>query len=353
MTGATSSSQTQVVDRRVTVDHCIPVAMTAPPTLSRAVPFIRVAVSALLVGVLVTQLPRDAFGDLSERWTTASWFWMAAAIVATTAATTFGAARWHSVAQVIGVRSSFRQLVPHHFAGQLVSSVLPSSVGGDAVRAHRLGRESGDRARSVSSVIIDRLSGWAVLPTITLVAFALNPGLLRLGGSTIWAVLISVGAMVVLAAMVVSISPPGDHAGAGRLRRLAATLRTSLLEVRRRPSSAVEPLLLSVCSTLMLVAAGYLAGRALGIDLSPTAAMAILPVVLMVQILPLGVGGLGLREGALVVFLAPLGIAAAQAVILGISIHLLGATVGLLGAPSLATAPASAPGPVVDGAGRS
>ena len=80
--------------------------------------------------------------------------------------------------------------------------------------------------------------------------------------------------------------------------------------------------------------------RALGIDLSPTAAMAILPVVLMVQIVPLGVGGLGLREGALVVFLAPLGIAATQAVILGLAIHLLGATVGLLGAPSLASAPA-------------
>ncbi|MEO1062788.1 MAG: lysylphosphatidylglycerol synthase transmembrane domain-containing protein [Actinomycetota bacterium] len=326
--------------------------MTAPPTLSRAIPFIRVAVSALLVSVLVTQLPRDAFGDLAERWTTASWFWMAAAIVATTAATAFGAARWHSVASAIGVRSSFRQLVPHHFAGQLVSAVLPSSVGGDAVRAHRLGRESGDRTRSLSSVIIDRLSGWVVLPTITLLAFALNPGLLRLGGSTIWAVVISVGAMVAFAAMVVSISPPRHHEGAGRLRRLAGTLRSSIHEVRRRPSSAVEPLVLSVCSTMLLVAAGYLAGRALGIDLSPTAAMAILPVVLMVQIVPLGVGGLGLREGALVVFLAPLGIAAAQAVILGIAIHLLGATVGLLGAPSLASSPASATERVTDGTSR-
>ncbi len=317
--------------------------MTAPPALSRAVPFIRVAVSALLVGVLVTQLPRGAFDDLSQRWTAASWFWMAAAVGATTAASTFGAARWHAVARAIGVRSSFRQLVPHHFAGQLVSSVLPSSVGGDAVRAHRLGRDSGDRARSLSSVIIDRLSGWAVLPTITLAAFALNPGLLRLGGSTIWAVVISVGAMVVFAGLLLSISPPRGDATPGRIRRLVSILRTSLHEVRRRPSSAVEPLVLSVCSTLLLVAAGYLAGRALGIDLSPTAAMAILPVVLMVQIVPLGVGGLGLREGALVVFLAPLGIAAAQAVILGLAIHLLGATVGLLGAPSLASAPSRPP----------
>lgn len=303
---------------------------------------IRVAVSALLVGVLVTQLPRDSFGDLSERWTAASWFWMTAAVLATAAASTFGAARWNSVARTIGVSSSFRQLVPHHFAGQLVSAVLPSSVGGDAVRAHRLGRDSGDRARSVSSVIIDRLSGWAVLPTITLVAFALNPGLLRLGGSTIWAVVISVGAMVVLAGLVLSISPPQHRTDAGRLRRLASTLRSSLHDVRERPSSAIEPLVLSICSTLFLVTAAYLAGRALGIDLSPTAAMAILPVVLMIQVIPLGVGGLGLREGALVVFLAPLGIAAAQAVILGLAIHLLGATVGLLGAPSLASAPSTA-----------
>ncbi|MEM8905380.1 MAG: lysylphosphatidylglycerol synthase transmembrane domain-containing protein [Actinomycetota bacterium] len=300
------------------------------------------ALSALLVGALVTQLPRGAVADLADGWTTTSWFWMGAAVLATTAASTFGAARWTSVARTLGVSSSFRQLVPHHFAGQLVSAVLPSSVGGDAVRAHRLGRESGDTARSVSSVVIDRLSGWAVLPTVTLAAFALNPGLLRLGGSTIWAVVISVAAIFLLGGLVATISPPTHlPIAGGRVRRLTTTLRSSLHEVRSRPATAVEPLVLSVCSTMLLVAAGYLAGRALGIDLSPTAAMAILPVVLMVQVIPLGVGGLGVREGALVVFLAPLGIAAAQAVLLGLAIHVLGAVVGLLGAPSLATAPAS------------
>ncbi|MEM9607411.1 MAG: lysylphosphatidylglycerol synthase transmembrane domain-containing protein [Actinomycetota bacterium] len=305
-------------------------------TSRSAIALLRVTITAALVAVLVSRLPRDSFSQWSDGWTTASWAWMFAAVAASVAASAMGAVRWSRVANAIGVPSTFRQLAPHHFAGQLLSSVLPSTIGGDALRTHRLARSSGDGARSFTSVVLDRLSGWAVLPVVSLLAFALNPGLLRLGAATVWAAIVSIGALAVLALLLLAVGPPSGAPLRGRLQRWGSTLRSSLHAVRLRPGSAIEPLVLSVASTLMLVAAGYLAARALGIGLSPTAAMAILPVVLMIQVIPIGIGGLGLREGALVVLLAPLGIAAAQAVVLGLAIHALSATVGLLGVPALA-----------------
>lgn len=310
----------------------MPPVLRSRPTIA----LIRVAVTAAVVALVVSRLPGDTLTQWSQSWSTTSWAWMLGALTASIAASAVGAARWSCVATTIGVPSTFRELAPHHFAGQLVSSVLPSTIGGDALRAHRLTRFSGDGPRSLSSVVLDRLSGWAVLPVITLLAFAVNPGLLRLGGATVWAAVVSIGALAVLATALFVIGPPSGAPLRGRLQRWGSTLCAHLHSVRTHPRSAVEPLVLSIASTLMLVATGYLAARALGIALSPTAALAILPVVLMIQVIPLGIGGFGLREGALVIFLAPLGIAAGQAVVLGLAIHALSALAGLLGVPALA-----------------
>ena len=86
-----------------------------------------------------------------------------------------------------------------------------------------------------------------------------------------------------------------------------------------------------------LVLAAFCAARVVGIDEAGiTAMMAFIPVVLMVQVLPIGISGLGVREAAFVLFLAPLGVAAQDAVALGLLLYLLNLGVSLLGAPAFA-----------------
>ena len=65
--------------------------------------------------------------------------------------------------------------------------------------------------------------------------------------------------------------------------------------------------------------------------------MAFMPVVAIVQVLPFPtIGGLGLREGALVLFLAPLGVNQSHAIALGLMVYGINLTVSLLGAPAFA-----------------
>jgi uncharacterized membrane protein YbhN (UPF0104 family) len=64
--------------------------------------------------------------------------------------------------------------------------------------------------------------------------------------------------------------------------------------------------------------------------------MAFIPVMAMAQSLPLSVNGLGLREGALVLLLQPLGVPAGQAVALGLLLYGMNLAVSLLGAPAFA-----------------
>jgi uncharacterized membrane protein YbhN (UPF0104 family) len=64
--------------------------------------------------------------------------------------------------------------------------------------------------------------------------------------------------------------------------------------------------------------------------------MAFVPAVAIVQVLPITVGGLGVREGAFVLFLVPLGVPEEKALALGLLVYAINLVVSLLGAPAFA-----------------
>jgi hypothetical protein len=92
----------------------------------------------------------------------------------------------------------------------------------------------------------------------------------------------------------------------------------------------------------MLILATGLAGAAIGIRPGPTAWLAFAPMVFIIQMLPT-IGGLGVREAALVLFLGTYGVSEVEAVKLGLMLYLLNLVVSLTGAPSFAMGPRSAP----------
>ena len=89
---------------------------------------------------------------------------------------------------------------------------------------------------------------------------------------------------------------------------------------------------------LVLVCAALMASYAIGIgdEVGFTALLVFLPAVLIAQVLPIGISGLGIREGAFVVFLHPLGVPAHSAIAFGLLLYLLTLVASLAGAPSFA-----------------
>ena len=74
----------------------------------------------------------------------------------------------------------------------------------------------------------------------------------------------------------------------------------------------------------------------MSVAVGPTALLAFFPAVLIAQVLPISISGLGVREGAFVLFLTPLGVPTQQAIALGLLLYLLNVAVSLLGAPAFA-----------------
>jgi uncharacterized protein (TIRG00374 family) len=319
-------------------DPIEPVASTSPAR-HRLVGLARLLIALVVVVLIAGRLLAAArSGDLPTL-TTGTGLWLGAALICTGAALVFSTIRWQCVLGVLDTTTDLGRLLHHYAAGQFVGNLLPTTVGGDVLRVARLGRETDQVPTVFASVVLERLTGWLVLPALILVGLALNPGLLELGGASTAAVLIAVVTLSVLVLLLWAAEHPrfgGRLLGTSKWRQLLGAVHLGVASMRRRPREVVPVLLAAAAYQSAIVAAAFFAAHAIGIELGPTAFIAFIPAVLVVQVLPLSISGLGLREGALVLFLHPLGVSDADAIVLGLLLYALNLVVSLAGAPSFA-----------------
>jgi hypothetical protein len=218
--------------------------------------------------------------------------------------------------------------------------VLPTTIGGDVLRVSRLSRDTGESPGTFASVVLERLTGWLVLPIITIAGFALNPGLRHLGNATSVALALAVGTLVLLAGVLTAAGSTrlgGRFAARAGWRRFIGAVHLGIDRLRSHPGAAANVLMAGFAYQLALVLAAVAAAQALGLrPAGLTALLAFFPAVLIAQVLPISMAGLGVREGAFVLFLGPLGVASEQAIALGLLLYLLNLGVSLLGAPAFA-----------------
>lgn len=302
---------------------------------------LRVAVSLGLIGVLLWRAPDIDVDELVPAWKASTFAWLAVAAALTLAGMLLATVRWRQVLEALGLHEPLSRLLSHTMAGQFVSNVLPTTIGGDVLRVSRLAKDTGESPSTFASVVLERVTGWLVLPVITLAGLAVNPGLRELGTATLVAFVV---ALATLAALVGVLFAVASDRYADRFdvtegwRRFAGAIHLGVIRLREHPRSAVSVLVAGFAYQFVLVLSAVAAAQALGLGKAAglTALLAFFPAVLIVQVLPIGISGLGVREGAFVLFLTPLGVATEDAIALGLLLYLLNLGVSLLGAPSFA-----------------
>lgn len=273
-------------------------------------------------------------------WRTTTLLWVSAALVVTFVGVLLAALRWQRVLTALDLAASAPTLVRHYLAGQFVGNFLPTTIGGDVLRVSRLAATNGETPRTVASVVLERLTGWLVLPLLTMFALMVNPGLRRVAPvAAHTAMTLAVATLVALGVILALAASPrlgGRLTSTDGWRRFTGAVHLGLDRARHRPGLAFEILTVGFAYQLAVMLAAFLSAKALGLHVGWTAILAFFPVVAIVQVLPLTVGGLGTREAALVFFLHPLGVARADAFALGLLVYLVNLGVSLLGAPAFA-----------------
>jgi len=300
---------------------------------------LRMGASATMLGFLLSRL--DLASLLPSRQLS-TLIWVAVGVAVTGIALVLATLRWQRVLRALDQPTDLATLLSHYLAGTFVSNFLPTTVGGDVLRVTRLSAGESDRPVAIASVLLERLTGFLVLPFLTLAALLGNPALLHLGTASRLALTLSVGTLLALVVILVLASNArvgARLAGNTRWLGFARAAHLGLDRLRRQPGDAVPVLAAAFAYQLTVVLSAWAGAHALGLDLGWSAMMAFIPVVAIAQVLPLSVNGLGLREGVLVLLLAPLGVSTGEAVALGLLLYGMNLVVSLLGAPAFAVGP--------------
>ena len=301
---------------------------------------LRIGLSVLMLTVLVWRVPSFDLDEVIPVFNVRTVLWLMVAALLTLAGLVLSALRWQRVLEVLGLHAGLRRLLSHYLAGQFVSNVLPTTIGGDVLRVTRLSRETGESPGTFASVVLERLTGWLVLPVISVAGFLVNPPLRHLGTATRVALGLAFATLIALGMLLYAVADQrigGRFAARDGWRRFAGAVHLGLDQLRRQPRAAANVLLVGFAYQFVLVLAAVAAAQALGVrPAGLTALLAFFPAVAIAQVLPIGISGLGVREGAFVLFLGPLGVASEEAIGLGLMLYLLNLGVSLLGAPAFA-----------------
>ena len=124
---------------------------------------VKAAISALL---LYLSLRRVNLGSVGQRIGALDLRWMTLVLFVLLAQMLFLASRWRAIVGICGVKLPLATAVSYSFIGQFFSQVLPSTVGGDAIRIWLLARGEAGWPTAIYSVLIDRVVGVSVLAVL-------------------------------------------------------------------------------------------------------------------------------------------------------------------------------------------
>jgi hypothetical protein len=250
--------------------------------------------------------------------------------------------RWQKLLEARGVREGLAWLNRAYLVSYTAGQVLPTAIGGDASRIYESSRRHPGRLGDLTAIVLlERALGGVATLTLAAVGFALAIGQYDVG-AYLWIEGMFVVGTVVLAVLFFS------RSARGFLRRFVPLLRRLRLE---RPLRALyegvhvfrsHVRLMAWISLLTLgvqavrVLAIWMAGRSVGLDLSPRPYYVMGPLLFLVILVPFTINGLAVREAFFVSFLTQLGVEKEAALATGFLFFVVNVGLALPGAVILA-----------------
>jgi hypothetical protein len=244
------------------------------------------------------------------------------------------AVRWKILLDSIGVRVSLGELTQLYFISFLFNNLLPSGLGGDAIRILELNRHSERGSDAVTSVVVDRYLGLLALQAIALVALLSNwnavPPMIGYFTIAIFLTGLVAGYLLINRSLYSNL-----RQRFGLFRRVTdIKFIGNLFESFQRYSLPAigRSYLVALLFNLTLITMYAFIGQALEAPVSLIQFAIIVPITSLFLLLPISFAGLGVREWAFQVFYQPLGVSPEMAVAMSLLVYFIGnALTGIIG----------------------
>ena len=269
------------------------------------------------------------------------------------------AVRWRELLRAQGIHIGVFAIFRLHFLGLFYNNLMPSSMGGDLLKAYYVTRHTDKRLEGALSVVVDRVVGLAGMMLMAILAYVLflrgreiaaggaetdGNGLLLVPYRR--AILWFVAVIAVIAAVL--LAHPRVRGGMRQLwghiavrgRELARRAWTAVVVYCSKPMTMLLALGLTLVGQSVVITAFWLLGRNLGMEATPKYYFVVFPITWVMGAVPVSIAGVGILEAGMVtLFVSLTGATAESALALALcqrfvwvlaslpggAIHLLGA----------------------------
>lgn len=261
---------------------------------------------AVVAGIYAWLFQKLDWERLLPQFANTSPAWLALSLLLALLMYFMASLRWRKVVGAMGEPLGIWSSLRFFLIGVFCSQFLFATIGGDAVRIWLAKRHAMTLRTAFNSTFFDRLAG---LATISLFMLLSLPVYFRLIPNPQARLSLSVVIAFVLAGMILlfcldklplSFLP--------FLKKSFGALSKDARAVFLAPKWGVKILGLSLCVLALTCLVAWSLGQALGEDLPVTSFLVIIPPVLLITVLPISLGGWGVREGVMVVAFGFLGV---------------------------------------------
>ncbi|MBN1527245.1 MAG: flippase-like domain-containing protein [Candidatus Omnitrophica bacterium] len=268
---------------------------------------LRIAVSSVLI-LLLLYIMRDKYGQIAAVLKDTRLSTFGIAFLLFTTAVTIASLRLKLIIEAQGIPATFLEAVSLTFIGYFFNNFLPTAIGGDMVKAYYLSRKTHEKMGAVASIFVDRLIGLITMIFMAFVALLLVDSEIMdpMVRYLIYAITLASAAGLFFMANkgfarrfsgILSLVRPLEE----KLRKAYNTVH----KYRHRKALLAQSLFISVISQIFFFFSLAMLAASIGSYIPAKEIFLRMPIVSMLSLLP-SINGLGLREGATVVFFGPL-----------------------------------------------
>lgn len=239
--------------------------------------------------------------------------WVLVGILILTLSNITGSLQWHLLLQGSGIQVAFKRTIMYYYTGLFFNNFLLGFVGGDLFRVYDITKHSGRNSTAISTVFVDRLIGMFTMCLLALIFAFFTIDLFH-----VHLILYPIiGGVIVLTSTICFFyfkSFAKKFQGFGE-RLLPVTIHQKIHDIynginyfKYHTQVLIKLLFISFATQALRILTHYCAARSLMITLPWWDYFVLIPLISLVSMLPISIGGLGVREQSGVVLFGFLGL---------------------------------------------
>ncbi|MFH1413892.1 MAG: lysylphosphatidylglycerol synthase transmembrane domain-containing protein [Candidatus Omnitrophota bacterium] len=247
--------------------------------------------------------------------------------------------RWEMLLKTLNIHLPLKRVIMSFAGGHFFNLFLPSTIGGDLMRSIDLTLHTKRPKEVIATIFLDRLSGYIGLVLLALMSLSIGWRLVS-NKMVLLCVAAITGFLVIILLVLFNkriyrkTNQLLHSPKAGQIRELIKNLHQEIHYFRHHEKAVVSSLILSVFIQAVIPLAYFVIALSIGLRLDIIYFFVFFPIIGVITLLPISIGGLGLRDAATIFFFGTVGVsrdlAFAMSLLYVVFIMIYGAVGGLI-----------------------